>query len=140
MNQFYTANDHFVLVPAIMLALFGCAILLLDTWVFPNPRHRKWLLVVFVIPGLALTAFAFWRQQAYLDSSGIAALISSRTATAGMIAKLRACEHALANGVDEVLIVDGRNEMTMRAALGGVVPRAATRIVAAVEQRVGACG
>jgi NADH-quinone oxidoreductase subunit N len=72
MNQFYTSNDHFVLVPAIMLALFGCAILLLDTWVFPNPKHRKWLLVVFVIPGLALTAFAFWRQQAYLDSSGIA--------------------------------------------------------------------
>ena len=30
MSQFYTATDHFVLMPAIMLALFGCAILLFD--------------------------------------------------------------------------------------------------------------
>ncbi len=44
MSQYYTATDHFVLVPAIMLALFGCAILLFDFWVFPDPKQRKWLL------------------------------------------------------------------------------------------------
>ncbi len=31
MNQsFYTATDHFTIIPAVMLALFGCAILLFD--------------------------------------------------------------------------------------------------------------
>jgi len=74
MSQYYTANDHFVLVPAIMLALFGCAILLLDTWIIPNPKQRKWLLAVFVIPGLALTGFALWRQQMFLAASGNAEL------------------------------------------------------------------
>ena len=30
MSQFYTATDHFTIIPAVMLALFGCAILLFD--------------------------------------------------------------------------------------------------------------
>src|SRR5687768_13273029 len=42
-----------------------------------------------------------------LEPPDIDRLIASGTATAGMIAKLRACEEALANGVDEVVIVDG---------------------------------
>jgi NADH-quinone oxidoreductase subunit N len=71
MNQYYTSNDHFVLVPAIMLALFGCAILLLDTWIIPNPKQRKYLLLVFVLPGLALTGFSLWRQQSFLAESGV---------------------------------------------------------------------
>ena len=54
MNQFYTATDHFVLIPAIMLALFGCAILLFDFLVFPDPKQRKWLLL-FVVLGLGFT-------------------------------------------------------------------------------------
>ena len=29
-QSFYTSTDHFTIVPAIMLALFGCAILLFD--------------------------------------------------------------------------------------------------------------
>ena len=48
-----------------------------------------------------------------LDAEAIARLVGDGTATAGMIAKLRACEHALAGGVDDVVIVDGRE----RAAL-----------------------
>ena len=32
-----------------------------------------------------------------------------------MIAKLRACEHALANGVDDVVIVDGRERGALRS-------------------------
>ena len=35
------SHRSFVLVPAIMLALFGCAILLFDFLVFPDPRQRK---------------------------------------------------------------------------------------------------
>src|SRR6185436_2630074 len=71
MSQYYTGNDHFVLLPAIMLALFGCAILLLDTWVLPNPKHRKYLVVIFVFPALALTAYALCRQQIELADRGL---------------------------------------------------------------------
>lgn len=70
MSQFYTGTDHFVLVPAIMLALFGCAILLFDFWVFPEPRQRKWLLL-FLALGEAFTGYALYQQHAYLAGQGI---------------------------------------------------------------------
>jgi acetylglutamate kinase len=62
-----------------------------------------------------------------LDAAAVEALVTSGTATAGMIAKLRACEHALANGVDEVVIVDGRGQALASAA--GDAPQSATRLV-----------
>jgi len=70
MSQFYTATDHFVLNPAIMLALFGCAILLFDFLVFPDPRQRKYLLL-FVILGEAFTGFGLWRQYRSLMDGGV---------------------------------------------------------------------
>ena len=70
MSQFYTTVDHFVLVPAIMLALFGCAVLLFDFLVFPDPRQRKYL-VLFVVLGLAFTGGALWRQQSFMSSHGL---------------------------------------------------------------------
>ncbi|HLY18236.1 MAG TPA: NADH-quinone oxidoreductase subunit N, partial [Bryobacteraceae bacterium] len=70
MSQYYTVTDHFVLIPAIMLALFGCAILLFDFLVFPDPRQRKYLLF-FVILGEGFAGFSLWRQQAYLATSGV---------------------------------------------------------------------
>jgi len=70
MSQFYTANDHFILIPAIMLAMFGCAILLFDFLIFPDPRQRKWLLL-FVALGEIFTASGLWRQQAYLKAQGL---------------------------------------------------------------------
>jgi acetylglutamate kinase len=48
-----------------------------------------------------------------------------------MIAKLRACEQAIAGGVDEVVIVDGRDAAALVAAATGNAPQAATRIVSA---------
>jgi acetylglutamate kinase len=48
------------------------------------------------------------RSIARLDRRGIAALVKSGTATAGMVAKLRACRAALDGGVSEVIIADGR--------------------------------
>jgi acetylglutamate kinase len=44
-----------------------------------------------------------------LDDDAVEAIIGERTATAGMIAKLRACQAALADGVSRVRIVDGRD-------------------------------
>lgn len=69
MSSFYTATDHFVLLPALLLALFGCATLLFDFWVFPDPKHRRWLLIFLVI-GELFAAAAFGRQQIFLNQNG----------------------------------------------------------------------
>jgi acetylglutamate kinase len=63
-----------------------------------------------------------------LDQNAIARLVGQGTATAGMIAKLRACEQAVAAGVGDVVIVDGRDGTALEAAAAGRVPDAATRI------------
>ena len=63
-------------------------------------------------------------------------LIGSGTATAGMIAKLRACEDALAGGVGDVVIVDGRDGAALEAAaLGDVRRQSATRLVPTLASR-----
>ncbi|HUE01146.1 MAG TPA: NADH-quinone oxidoreductase subunit N [Bryobacteraceae bacterium] len=76
MSQFYSATDHFVLVPAVMLALFGCAILLFDFLVFPDPRHRKYLLF-FLILGEGFAGFGLWKQQAAMATGPIEAFHGS---------------------------------------------------------------
>ena len=73
-----------------------------------------------------------------LDPAAIATLVSSGTATAGMIAKLRACEEALAAGVDDVVILDGRDSDALRVTSipgSGSVPASVTRIVTTVGTR-----
>ena len=72
-----------------------------------------------------------------LDPAAIATLVNGGTATAGMIAKLHACEGALAGGVDDVVIVDGRDRDALCAAAtaAGAVPASATRIVTTVGTR-----
>ena len=80
-SQFYTANDHFTIIPAIMMALFGCAILIFDFLLFPDPRHRKYL-IVFVVIAEIFTGFGLYKQQAWLSSSGITQLTGfSRSVT-----------------------------------------------------------
>lgn len=66
-----------------------------------------------------------------IDGGAISRLVSGGTATAGMIAKLRACERALAGGVEDVVIVDGRDRSALQAAATGALPAAATRVVGA---------
>jgi acetylglutamate kinase len=73
-----------------------------------------------------------------LDLAAAAALVSSGIASAGMIAKLTACREAIIGGVEEVLMVDGRQGAVLARALEGSqadVP--ATRMVAAREARAG---
>jgi acetylglutamate kinase len=72
------------------------------------------------------------RTIGVLDPPALRQLISGGTATAGMIAKLLACEHALSGGVGDVLIVNGREPGALRAAARGAVPAHATRLVQAV--------
>ncbi len=69
MSQFYTSTDHFTIIPAVMLALFGCAILLFDFLIFPDPRQRKYLLI-FVALAEGFTGFALYRQTEWLMVNG----------------------------------------------------------------------
>jgi acetylglutamate kinase len=72
-----------------------------------------------------------------LGADAVTRLVTDGTATAGMIAKLRACEHALAAGVDDVVIVDGRNADDLTAAAGDAVPPSATRMTAGLKATLG---
>jgi NADH-quinone oxidoreductase subunit N len=67
-SQFYTGTDHFTIVPAVMLTLFGCAILLFDVIPFlgfADPRQRKGL-ITFVVLAEILAGYGLWQQHAYL--------------------------------------------------------------------------
>ena len=68
-ESLYTASDQFSVLPAIYMALFGCAILLFDFLIFPDPRQRKWLLT-FVVIGEGFTAFQLYRQSAWVAAGG----------------------------------------------------------------------
>ncbi|HEV3199964.1 MAG TPA: NADH-quinone oxidoreductase subunit N [Bryobacteraceae bacterium] len=74
----YSLTDHFSIMPAVMLALFGCAILLFDNLpffgpLFPDPRQRKYL-PIFVILAEGFTGFALYKQSSYLATSGYTSL------------------------------------------------------------------
>jgi acetylglutamate kinase len=69
-----------------------------------------------------------------LETAAIDRIISGGTATAGMVAKLRACEYALAHDVGDVVIVDGRNGAALGDAILESTPPGATRIVATVSR------
>ena len=67
MSEYYTSTDHFVLLPAIMLALFGCAVLLFEFLVGSGAKQRRWLLALGLV-GLAFTGRALWMQQSALNA------------------------------------------------------------------------
>lgn len=66
---------------------------------------------------------------ALADTSQLRQFVNGGTATAGMVAKLRACEDALAEGVDDVVIVDGRDTAAVENAALGKSPSGTTRLV-----------
>lgn len=59
---------------------------------------------------------------ATLDAAGVANMVSAGAATAGMVAKLRACRRALDGGVKDIVIVDGRSPR-LAAVATGAAPR-----------------
>lgn len=69
-----------------------------------------------------------------LDRASAETMVRSGVASAGMIAKLRACIAALTAGVEEIVLVDGREASTLAALLetssGGHTPLPGTRMVA----------
>jgi NADH-quinone oxidoreductase subunit N len=72
-DSFYTAKDHFTIIPALMMALFGCAILIFDFLLFPDPRQRKYLLI-FVALAEGFAGFGLYKQQSWLAANGQAPL------------------------------------------------------------------
>ena len=72
MNAFYSAQDHLALLPAIMLAMFGCATFLIGV-LFPLPKHRKYLMAFALMAVSAATtagsAYLLGEviNQAYVD-------------------------------------------------------------------------
>ena len=66
MSEYYTLQDHFVLLPALMLAMFGSFVLLFDSFVFDRPEHRKWSLIL-TLAGLACTGAMLLRQHLFLE-------------------------------------------------------------------------
>ena len=67
MNPYYTLTDHFTIKPALMLALFGCAVLIFDCFMIPEPRQRKWLLWL-VAAAEAFAGFALYQQQVFVEN------------------------------------------------------------------------
>ena len=67
----------------------------------------------------------------WLDQPGVDRLIGDGTATAGLVAKLRACAEALAAGVGEVIIDDGRDRAALLSGIEGRPTPRSTRIASA---------
>jgi acetylglutamate kinase len=74
-----------------------------------------------------------------LEEAAVAQLLGDGTATAGMMAKLRACREALAGGVDDVVIVDGRDRDALAATAGARMPPGTTRLVGAERESTSNC-
>jgi len=69
-SQFFTVGDYFSIMPAVMLALFGSAVLLFDFLIFPDPRQKKNLLL-FVVIAEAFTGYGLFKQHLWLASQGV---------------------------------------------------------------------
>src|SRR5215475_14231392 len=63
----YTSNDHFTIAPAIMMALFGCAILLFDF--FPFLRKRRDLLLLLLLAE-GFVGYGLVKQAQYASLTG----------------------------------------------------------------------
>jgi NADH-quinone oxidoreductase subunit N len=69
MSPYYTSLDHFVLLPAIMLALFACAVMLFEFLLSPGEKQQRWLLGLAFV-GLAFTGRSLWIQQQAVNGGG----------------------------------------------------------------------
>jgi len=70
-TQFFTTADYLTIMPAVMLALFGCAVLLFDFLIFPDPRHKKNLLL-FVVIAEGFTGYSLYvKQHLWMAAQGV---------------------------------------------------------------------
>ena len=77
-SVYYSAADHFAVLPALLVALFGCGVLLFE-FLLPKQGGRNWLLGL-SFAGLGFAAQALWRQQgAAAPGGGITAFRGALT-------------------------------------------------------------
>jgi len=72
-SQFFTSTDYLTIIPAVQLALFGCAILLFDAFedfLFGGPQHRK-RLVFGVLAAEVFAGLGLVKQQMHLGPDGL---------------------------------------------------------------------
>ena len=72
-SQFFTSVDYLTIIPAVQLALFGCAILLFDAFeefLFGGPQHRR-RLVFGVIAAEVFAGMGLLKQQSHLAPDGL---------------------------------------------------------------------
>ena len=72
-SQFFTSTDYLTIIPAVQLALFGCAILLFDAFedfLFGGPQHRK-RLVFGVLAAEVFAGMGLVKQQMHLGPDGL---------------------------------------------------------------------
>ena len=62
-----TRNDLWLILPQVMLLLFGCSILLMDFWL---EAHQKWFNAITAMFGVGMSGFALLRQYRYLSQTG----------------------------------------------------------------------
>lgn len=65
MSSFYTATDHFVLLPAILLALFGCVAMF-----FPRVSSKRIGGLGMLVAGEIFVAYMLWRQYDAVRAAG----------------------------------------------------------------------
>lgn len=71
----YTSTDHFVLLPGLLLALFGCAVLLLD-FLFPKDVKGRGWLVGIALSGVGFASWQSWQQYLYLKAHSMTPLVA----------------------------------------------------------------
>jgi len=61
--QFFTSTDYLSIIPAVQLALFGCAILLFDAFedfLFGGPQYRR-RMVLIVVAAEVFAGIGLWK-------------------------------------------------------------------------------
>jgi NADH-quinone oxidoreductase subunit N len=76
-SEFFNRNDYFLITPAVLLALFGCGILLID---FLHDARQKFMNAVTALVGLVFTGYQLIRIQGQMDANGLTELPGLRGA------------------------------------------------------------
>jgi NADH-quinone oxidoreductase subunit N len=71
MSEFFTSHDYYLITPAVLLALFGCGILLID---FLHDARTKFMNAITALVGIGFTAFQLWNIQSQMEAAGISEL------------------------------------------------------------------
>ncbi len=64
-SEFFNRNDYFLITPAVLLALFGCGILLID---FLHDTRQKFMNALTALVGLSFVAYQLIRIQNQMDA------------------------------------------------------------------------